>query len=140
MGILGRFLFTYRQATEPIAHLSGGEKSRLQLAHLMTGGANCLLLDEPTNHLDIASTEVLEEAINAYDGTVLTISHDRYFLDRICTRIFEIEDGDLTEDPGGYSEYVEQKERRTEIPSSPTPLPHGAKRAGTQKAKANVHR
>jgi ATP-binding cassette, subfamily F, member 3 len=138
MGILGRFLFTYRQATEPIANLSGGEKSRLQLARLMTGGANCLLLDEPTNHLDIASTEVLEEAINAYDGTVLTISHDRYFLDRICTRIYEIADGDLTEYPGGYSDYAEQKARRTENPSPPTPLPQGAR--GGEKAKANARR
>jgi ATP-binding cassette subfamily F protein 3 len=95
MGILGRFLFTYRQASEPIANLSGGEKSRLQLARLMIGGANCLLLDEPTNHLDIASTEVLEDALNAFDGTLVTISHDRYFLDRTCNRIYEIEGGDL---------------------------------------------
>ncbi len=140
MGILGRFLFTYRQATEPIGNLSGGEKSRLQLARLMTGGANCLLLDEPTNHLDIASTEVLEEALNAYDGTVLTISHDRYFLDRICSRIYEIADGDLTEYAGGYSDYVEQKARKTEILSPPAPLPHGARGAGTQKVKTGSRR
>ncbi|MDQ6906867.1 MAG: ATP-binding cassette domain-containing protein [Chloroflexota bacterium] len=140
MGILGRFLFTYRQATEPIGNLSGGEKSRLQLARLMTGGANCLLLDEPTNHLDIASTEVLEEALNAYDGTVLTISHDRYFLDRICSRIYEIADGDLTEYPGGYSDYVEQKARKTESPSPPAPLPQGARGAGGQKANMGSRR
>ncbi len=137
MGILGRFLFVYKQAKEPIANLSGGEKSRLQLARLMIGGANCLLLDEPTNHLDIASTEVLEEAINAFDGTVLTISHDRYFLDRICSRIYEIEDGELTEYPGGYSEYAEQKARLL----APTPDPSPAVRErGVQKAKGAVRR
>ena len=137
MGILGRFLFTYRQATEPIAHLSGGEKSRLQLARLMIGGANCLLLDEPTNHLDIASTEVLEEAINAFDGTVLTISHDRYFLDRICTRIYEIADGDLTEYAGGYSDYAEEKIRR--FAPSPNPSP-AVRERGAPKAKVQARR
>jgi ATP-binding cassette subfamily F protein 3 len=122
MGILGRFLFTYRQAREPIGQLSGGEKSRLQLARLMVSGVNCLILDEPTNHLDIASTEVLEDALNAFDGTVLTISHDRYFLDRIANRIFEIADGDLREYIGGYSDYAEQKRRLSApLPAQPPP-------------------
>jgi len=111
VALLGRFLFSYRQAQGPIARLSGGEKSRLQLARLMVGGVNCLLLDEPTNHLDIASTEVLEEALNAFDGTVLTISHDRYFLDRLCGRILELEDGEAREYHGGYTDYALQKER-----------------------------
>ena len=111
VALLGHFLFSYRQAQGPIARLSGGEKSRLQLARLMVGGVNCLLLDEPTNHLDIASTEVLEEALNAFDGTVLTISHDRYFLDRLCGRILELEDGEAREYHGGYTDYVMQKER-----------------------------
>ncbi|HEX5501820.1 MAG TPA: ABC-F family ATP-binding cassette domain-containing protein, partial [Thermomicrobiales bacterium] len=106
MAFLGRFLFTYRQAQDPIARLSGGEKSRLQLARLMIGGANCLLLDEPTNHLDIASTEVLEHALDEFDGTVLTISHDRYFLDRLCTRILDLGDGEVRAYPGGYSDYA----------------------------------
>ncbi len=112
VGILGRFLFNYRQAQEPISQLSGGEKSRLQLARLMISGVNCLLLDEPTNHLDIASTEVLEAALNQYDGTLLTISHDRYFLDRTCSRILELAEGELHEYHGGYSDYVAKK--RTE--------------------------
>ena len=96
---------------EPIAALSGGEKSRLQLLRLMIGGPNCLLLDEPTNHLDIAATEVLEAALDQFDGTVLTISHDRYFLDRICTRIFEMADGEVYEYPGGYSDWAAAKAR-----------------------------
>ena len=114
VGILGRFLFTYGQVREPIGQLSGGEKSRLQLLRLMIGGFNCLLLDEPTNHLDIAATEVLEAAIDRYDGTVVTISHDRYFLDRICTRIFELSEGEIIEYIGGYSDYVTEKGRRKE--------------------------
>lgn len=112
VGLLGRFLFSYRQAQEPCATLSGGEKSRLQLARLMLSGVNCLLLDEPTNHLDIASTEVLEAALNQFDGTLLTISHDRYFLDRTCTRILELDEGEIVEYQGSYSDYAEQKQRR----------------------------
>ncbi len=115
VGILGRFLFGYGQVRDPIGRLSGGEKSRLQLLRLMIGGFNCLLLDEPTNHLDIAATEVLEGAIDRYDGTVLTISHDRYFLDRICTRIFELAEGEIIEYSGGYSDYVDEKQRRKEV-------------------------
>jgi ATP-binding cassette, subfamily F, member 3 len=107
---LGRFLFNARQCTEPIRNLSGGEKARLQMVELMLGGANCLLLDEPTNHLDIESIEVLEGALEQFDGTVIAVSHDRYFLDRICTRIFEVRDGDLTQYPGGYSEYARSQE------------------------------
>src|SRR5438046_9765864 len=103
----------------------------------MIGGANCLLLDERTNHLDIASTEVMEEAINAFDGTVLTISHDRYFLDRICTRIYEIADGDLTEYPGGYSDYAEQKARK--MAPSPSPSP-AARERGVREQKVNARR
>ncbi len=109
VAILTRFLFNYRQASEPIASLSGGEKSRLQLARLMISGVNCLLLDEPTNHLDIASKEVLEDALNSFDGTLLTVSHDRYFLDRTCTRILELTDAEIHQFQGGYSDYVEQK-------------------------------
>jgi ATP-binding cassette subfamily F protein 3 len=115
VGILGRFLFRYEQVRDPIGRLSGGEKSRLQLLRLMLGGFNCLLLDEPTNHLDIAATEVLEEAIGDFDGTVVTISHDRYFLDRICTRILDLTDGEMVEYVGGYSDYVTEKERRRTV-------------------------
>ena len=87
----------------------------MQLAQLMLSGVNCLLLDEPTNHLDIASTEVLEDALNSFDGTVLAISHDRYFLDRTCNQIFELEDGEITLYQGGYSDYYEQKNRLVKV-------------------------
>ncbi|MGA7731113.1 MAG: ABC-F family ATP-binding cassette domain-containing protein [Chloroflexia bacterium] len=107
-GFLGRFLFSYEKARRPIRTLSGGEKARLQLACLMLTGANCLLLDEPTNNLDIESAEVLENALADYKGTVIVISHDRYFLDRVVDRIWELKDGKLREFEGAWSEYRER--------------------------------
>ncbi len=106
VSFLIRYLFTYRQASQKIGELSGGERSRLQLALLVLSGANFLLLDEPTNNLDIASAEVLEAALADFEGTVLVISHDRYFLDRTVERILVIEKEELHEYPGGYSDYL----------------------------------
>ena len=106
VSFLTRYLFTYHQATQKVGSLSGGERSRLQLALLVLSGANFLLLDEPTNNLDIASAEVLENALNDFNGTVLVISHDRYFLDRTINRIFELKDSRITEFIGGYSDYA----------------------------------
>lgn len=106
VSFLIRYLFSYQQATQRIGSLSGGERSRLQLALLVLSGANFLLLDEPTNNLDIASAEVLENALNDFNGTVLVISHDRYFLDRTVNRIFALESGSITEYIGGYSDYA----------------------------------
>jgi ATP-binding cassette subfamily F protein 3 len=108
---LGKFLFSYEQAQRPIRTLSGGEKARLQLACVMLRGANCLLLDEPTNNLDIASAEVLERALADYAGTVVVISHDRYFLDHVVDRIWEIQDGRLHEFEGGWSDYEAMSNR-----------------------------
>ena len=108
VSLLIRYLFTYEQATQKVADLSGGERSRLQLALLVLSGANFLLLDEPTNNLDIASAEVLENALEDFNGTVLVISHDRYFLDRTVERIFELKDSVITEYIGGYSDYAEK--------------------------------
>jgi ATP-binding cassette subfamily F protein 3 len=108
VAFLLRYLFTYRQAGEKIRTLSGGERSRLQLALLVLSDANFLLLDEPTNNLDIASAEVLENALDDFVGTVLVISHDRYFLDRTVGRILALEDGQVKEYIGGYSDYAEK--------------------------------
>lgn len=105
MAVLNRFLFTYQQAHGRVKQLSGGERSRLQLALLMLSDANFLLLDEPTNHLDIPSAEVLEEALQDFDGTVLVISHDRYFLDQVVTRIVELDQGRISQFDGNYSDY-----------------------------------
>ena len=105
VSFLGSFLFSYEQACGAVGNLSGGERSRLQMALLMLSGANLLLLDEPTNNLDIASAEVLEEALSRFEGTVLVISHDRYFLDRVVDRVVELDEGALTEYAGGFSDY-----------------------------------
>jgi len=106
------YLFTYKQVSQKIGELSGGERSRLQLALVVLSSANFLLLDEPTNNLDIASAEVLEQALEDFEGTVLVISHDRYFLDRTVERLLVIEDGQLVEYQGGYSDYLEMKDKK----------------------------
>ena len=93
VNLLGRFLFSYEQARGPVNALSGGERTRLHLLLLMLHEPNCLVLDEPTNHLDIASLEVLEGELERFDGTVVFVSHDRYFLDRIADQTVEVHDG-----------------------------------------------
>lgn len=107
--ILGRFLFKNEQVFLNVGSLSGGEKARLSLLKLMMSGANVLILDEPTNHLDIDSKEVFEEALMDYPGTVIVVSHDRYFLNRIPTRILELDRTGMTEYLGAYDYYVEKK-------------------------------
>lgn len=109
-----RYLFTYKQVSQKIGELSGGERSRLQLALVVLSGANFLLLDEPTNNLDIASAEVLEQALEDFEGTVLVISHDRYFLDRTVQRLLVIEDGQLAGHVGGYSDYLAARNPKSE--------------------------
>ena len=110
IAFLSSLLFSYEDIRTPIQRLSGGEKSRLQLAYLMLIDANFLLLDEPTNNLDIASTEMLEAALQAFEGTILTISHDRYFLDKIVTKILAIEaNGHVRCYPGNFSYYYDRR-------------------------------
>jgi ATP-binding cassette subfamily F protein 3 len=113
VSFLGRFLFPYRLVRNRVRDLSGGERSRLQLAKLMLSDANFLLLDEPTNNLDLPSCEVLEGALDDFEGTVLVISHDRYFLNRVVDRIVELQDGALVEYPGDYTYYLEESRRRS---------------------------
>ena len=90
---------------QPIAGLSGGERSRLQLARLVLERPNLLLLDEPTNHLDIQSAEVLEAALDDFEGALLVVSHDRYFLDRVVDRVVDLEGGTAVSFAGGYTDY-----------------------------------
>ena len=97
------FNFDYEQVRRPVATLSGGERTRLAFLALMLDGPNCLVLDEPTNHLDVDSIEVLEDALERYDGTVVAVSHDRYFLDRIADRIVHVADGAVHAYEGGWS-------------------------------------
>ncbi|MDE2749337.1 MAG: ABC-F family ATP-binding cassette domain-containing protein [Chloroflexota bacterium] len=106
VNFLLRMAFSYEQTRQPIRTLSGGERSRLQLARVMLRQPNLLLLDEPTNNLDIPSVEVLESALDEFNGTVLIVSHDRYFLDQTVDRVVELRAGELTEYIGGYTEYL----------------------------------
>jgi ATP-binding cassette subfamily F protein 3 len=108
VAFLLRYLFTYQQTSEKIRTLSGGERSRLQLALLVLSGANFLLLDEPTNNLDIPSAEILEDALEDFNGSVLVISHDRYFLDRTVDRIVLLKEGKAKEYFGTYTDYLEK--------------------------------
>lgn len=106
---LGAFLFRGDEVYKQVGDLSGGEKARLALLKLMLTGANFLILDEPTNHLDIAAREAVEEAIMNFPGTFLTVSHDRYFLDKVANRMVELDGGKLTEYAGNYSYYRDKK-------------------------------
>lgn len=108
---LAAFLFYGEDVFRPISSLSGGEKGRVSLAKLMLSHANFLILDEPTNHLDIHSKEILESAMNAYTGTILYVSHDRYFINKTATRILEISSNGLTSYPGNYQDYLAEKEK-----------------------------
>ncbi|MBQ3037365.1 MAG: ABC-F family ATP-binding cassette domain-containing protein [Lachnospiraceae bacterium] len=112
--VLAAFLFTGDEVFQPIRSLSGGERGRVVLAKLMLSGANFLILDEPTNHLDMVSKEVLEEALNAYTGTVLYVSHDRYFINRTASRILHLDGCKVTSYQGDYDYFLEKSSQDTE--------------------------
>ena len=118
---LGSFQFTGEQQMKTVDMLSGGEKSRLRLCELMYDPLNFLVLDEPTNHLDLASREWIEEAVEAFDGTLLFVSHDRYFVERFATRVLYLEDGKLTDFIGSYSDFLKYREKG-ELPENPAPV------------------
>jgi ATP-binding cassette subfamily F protein 3 len=122
---LGRFLFSEDDVYKPVDALSGGERSRLALALLLLQRANFLILDEPTNHLDISARETLEGLLSGFDGTILFVSHDRYFIDRIATRIWALEDGRLQQYLGTYTDYQRQLGHRQEPPAK-EPAPAAA--------------
>ena len=128
--VLSKFLFRWEDMDRKVGTLSGGEKSRVQLARLMVSDANFLLLDEPTNHLDIASREQVEAALEAFEGTLLVISHDRYFLDRIVNRIVEVKNPRLVDHPGDFTSFW-QKKKAEEGGGAPK----GEKRAVGRKVK-----
>lgn len=126
--VLAAFLFTGDDVLKPIHQLSGGEKGRVSLAKLMLSKANFLLLDEPTNHLDITSKEILETAINNYTGTVLYVSHDRYFINKTATRILDLTHEQILSYDGDYNYYLEKKDTVESIhiqDDTATPVPSG---------------
>lgn len=124
--VLAAFLFTGDDVFKKVGELSGGERGRMLLAKLMLSNANFLLLDEPTNHLDMASKEILESALNSYTGTCLFVSHDRYFINSVATRILDLRDGTLTNYPGDYDYYLEKS----------APLAAGIKRSSVYVSSA----
>ena len=109
---LRRFLFNNERINERVDLLSGGERARLMLAKVLKTGGNLIVLDEPTNDLDLPSLRMLEEALSAFGGSILCVSHDRYFLDRICDQIIAFEDGGVHITPGNYSYYLEKRQQR----------------------------
>lgn len=113
--VLAAFLFTGDDVFQQIKTLSGGERGRVSLAKLMLSEANFLILDEPTNHLDIVSKEILENALNSYTGTLLYVSHDRYFINRTATRILDLTNQSMVNYIGNYDYYLEKKEELTQI-------------------------
>ncbi len=132
--LLGKFLFSGWDAHEkPVVALSGGEQRRLDLAVLVASGANFLVLDEPTNHLDLESREALEDALEAFPGTLLLVSHDRALLDAVATRILSIEDGTVRSHNGGWADFLRAREER-DAPAPP-PAEPAEKRAKPARAR-----
>jgi ATP-binding cassette subfamily F protein uup len=122
-GYLRRFLFNEHRITQPISQLSGGERSRVLLAKILKRGGNVLLMDEPTNDLDLNTLRMLEEALLTFEGTLVVVSHDRYFLNRVCTHVLAFEDhGRVVFDAGNYEDYLIHKARRSSSATPPQSL------------------
>src|SRR5436305_10765476 len=141
--LLGRFLFSgWAEHEKPVVALSGGERRRLALALVVASGANFLIVDEPTNHLDLESREALEEALEAFPGTILLVSHDRALLDAVAQRTVAIEDQMLNSYDGGWADYVRIREARV---TTPAPVPEKApkprkERAHSRRAPSELER
>jgi ATP-binding cassette subfamily F protein 3 len=141
---LGRFLFSGDDVFKRVSQLSGGERGRLALAMLALQGANFLVLDEPTNHLDIPSREILQSVLGEYPGTILLVSHDRYFVDALATQVWALEDGQLHVSQGGYTAYLAERQARRSAAVEPAPVDGNGRAAarphkGRESGKAAAH-
>ncbi len=136
-GALALFLFKGDDALKPISQLSGGERARVALCELMLKGDNLLLLDEPTNHLDLPSREILESALEDYEGTIIAVSHDRYFINRLASRIFCFEKGTLRQTVGNYDTYLAEKASAPPEKKEEKPLGVGGQSYKKQKEEAS---
>ncbi len=134
--ILGGFLFSGDDVTKPAGVLSGGERTRLAVARMLLCPANTLLLDEPTNHLDIDSTNVLLDALADFDGTLIFVSHDRYFVDQLATTVIEVGHGAAVRYPGTYEEFRWSKTHREQNPPAASPRPAAAPAGAAERAPA----
>jgi len=140
---LRRFLFNDQRINERVDLLSGGERARLMLAKVLKNGGNLIILDEPTNDLDLPSLRMLEEALADFDGSVICVSHDRYFLDRICDQIIAFEENGLIVQPGNYSYYLEKRHAREaaeRIQAQSAARDAAARRKATTEAVSNKPR
>src|SRR5208337_2149843 len=149
---LGCFLFSEDDVFKRIGVLSGGERNRYALARMLLQPSDFLLLDEPTNHLDMRAKDVLLESLEKYTGTVVFVSHDRYFIDKLATRIFEVGNGEVNVFPGNYEDYIWRKEGKkidldlhtnghaTASPQTPIPNPQPGKRVNPMKLKKQQDR
>ena len=133
---LAAYQFTGEDVFKKVSVLSGGELSRLRLCMLMDESINLLILDEPTNHLDIDSREWLEEAVEAFDGTLLFVSHDRYFINRFATRVWELENGTVSDYPMGFTQYRQAKEEEHAAASAAAAVPAPPKKTGSRGNRA----
>ena len=133
---LAAYQFTGEDVFKQVSVLSGGELSRLRLCMLMDESINLLILDEPTNHLDIASREWLEEAVEAFDGTLLFVSHDRYFINRFATRVWELENGAISDYPMGFAQYRQAKDEERAAAAAAAPVSAPVKRSGSRGNRA----
>ena len=133
---LAAYQFTGEDVFKQVSVLSGGELSRLRLCMLMDESINLLILDEPTNHLDIDSREWLEEAVEAFDGTLLFVSHDRYFINRFATRVWELENGTVSDYPMGFTQYRQAKEEEHAAASAAAAVPAPPKKTGSRGNRA----